>query len=256
MSAGQISLHNVGLSFRPVAGGAATVVLDQVALDVAPGEFVTVLGPSGCGKTTLLRLIDGLLQPDTGTVRVDGRAPRTGPDIGFVFQSFRLLPWANAARNVAFGLELAGVALDKRAAASARWLGLMGLSDAANRYPAELSGGMQQRVALARALATEPRILLMDEPFASLDAMTREVMQFELLRLWSAQQTTVVFVTHSIEEALLLGDRVVVMGQAPGSIRAIVPVDLPRPRSEATRESAGYLALRRQLSALIRDANR
>jgi NitT/TauT family transport system ATP-binding protein len=223
-----------------------------LSLDIAPGEFVTVLGPSGCGKTTLLRLVDGLLPPDRGSIFVGGRPPVPGPHMGFVFQSFRLVPWLSAARNVGFGLEIAGVETTERERTVSRLLERVGLAPFADAYPGELSGGMKQRVALARALATEPSILLLDEPFASLDAQTREIMQLELLQLWSERRPTALFVTHSVEEAILLADRVVVMGAAPDSLRAVVPIDLPRPRSDGLRTSARFIELRTELSAMIR----
>ncbi len=246
-----IVLKHVEKSFgRP--GGTVTTAVADFSLDIAPGEFVTILGPSGCGKTTLLRLVNGLLKPDGGNVTVGERTPVPGPDMGFVFQSFRLIPWATAARNVGFGLELAGVEPARRQETVTRLLDRVGLSRYAGAYPAELSGGMKQRVALARALATEPSILLLDEPFASLDAQTREIMQLELLQLWSERRATALFVTHSVEEAILLADRVVVMGAAPNSLRHIVPIDLPRPRRDEVRTSPAFIALRNELTGIIR----
>ena len=244
-----ISLRGVSKGFSP-AGGAS--VIQDVSLDIAPGEFVTILGPSGCGKTTLLRLINGLIPPDAGTVEIDGRAPSPGPSMSFVFQSFRLVPWFNAADNVGFGLALAGMERAQRQPIVRHWLERVGLAHAAASYPNQLSGGMKQRVALARALATDPDILLLDEPFASLDAQTREIMQLELLRLWEERKRLAVFVTHSVEEAILLADRIVVMGPAPRSIREIVPVDLPRPRRDDIRTDPRFLALRAQLTGTIR----
>lgn len=248
-SATGITLSNVSKSF---GRGADAPTINDFSLDVRPGEFVSVLGPSGCGKTTLLRLIDGLLAPDSGTIGIGGRAPRPGRHIGFVFQSFRLIPWANTLRNVAFPLELAGVGRAEREAVARDWLERVGLSRFAEAYPAELSGGMKQRVALARAFAGDPDILLLDEPFASLDAQTREIMQLELLRLWEERQLTALFVTHSVEEAVLLADRVVVMGPAPASLREVVPVDLPRPRRDAVRSSVRFMELRTYLTGVIR----
>jgi NitT/TauT family transport system ATP-binding protein len=245
-------MRNVSLYFASVGKEHPTPVLDNVSLDIAPGEFVTVLGPSGCGKTTLLRLINGLLAPDRGSILVNGAPPRPGPDMGFVFQSFRLIPWATAARNVSFGLELAGAARAEQDAASVRYLDVVGLGRHAKAYPSELSGGMKQRVALARALATEPTILLMDEPFASLDAQTREIMQLDLLQLWGERKASVVFVTHSVEEAILLGDRIIIMGAAPNSIGEIVPINLPRPRQDEARMSPRFLELRNYVTGIIR----
>ena len=225
-----ISLRGVSKSFRRAGRGAPVAALADVSLDIGRDSFVSLVGPSGCGKTTLLRLIDGLLAPDAGTVRVDGAPPRPGPRIGFVFQSFRLIPWASVADNVGFGLALAGVPRPERRERVRAHLDLVGLARFADAWPHELSGGMKQRVALARALVTEPEILLMDEPFASIDAQTRELMQVELLRLWGERRGVVVFVTHSVDEAVLLSDRVLLMGPRPGRILESHDVALPRPR--------------------------
>ena len=181
-----ISLRGVSKSFRRGGRGAPVQALEAVSLDIARDSFVSLVGPSGCGKTTLLRLIDGLVAPDAGTVRIDGAPPRPGPRIGFVFQSFRLIPWASVEANVGFGLALAGVGTAERQERVRTHLELVGLTRFAGAYPHELSGGMKQRAALARALVTEPDILLMDEPFASIDAQTRELMQMELLRIWGS----------------------------------------------------------------------
>jgi NitT/TauT family transport system ATP-binding protein len=225
-----IRLRGVSKTFRRGGRGAAVRALADVDLDVAGDSFVSLVGPSGCGKTTLLRLIDGLVAPDAGTVRVDGAPPRPGPRIGFVFQSFRLVPWSTVADNVGFGLALAGTPAGERRERVRAHLDLVGLSRFADAYPHELSGGMKQRAALARALVTEPDILLMDEPFASIDAQTRELMQIELLRLWGERRGIVVFVTHSVDEAVLLADRVVLMGARPGRVLESHEVALPRPR--------------------------
>jgi len=196
-----------------------------------PGEFVCLIGPSGCGKTTLLRLMHGLLEPDSGQVLIDGdRAATPGPHAGFVFQSFRLLPWRTVLDNVEFPLEIQQVPGAERRTRARDYLRLVGLEDFEHSYPHELSGGMQQRVGLARALAMEPQILLMDEPFAALDAQTCEFMQMELGRIWEHLHIAVVFVTHSLDEALFLGDRVVLMGPRPGTVEEILAVSLPRPR--------------------------
>ena len=206
-------------------------VLRDVSLQVQTGEFVCLVGPSGCGKTTLLRLIDGLLQPDTGEILIDGaRRVAPGPHAGFVFQSFRLLPWRTVLDNIEFPLQIQRIAAAERRQRAANYLRLVGLEDFAQSYPHELSGGMQQRVGLARALALEPRILLMDEPFAALDAQTREFMQIELGRIWEHLGVAVVFVTHSLDEALFLADRIVLMGPRPGTVQEVLSVSLPRPR--------------------------
>ena len=205
--------------------------LRDVSLQIGRGEFVCLLGPSGCGKTTLLRLIDGLLEPDEGEIVIDGESrPAPGANVGFVFQSFRLLPWKTVLDNIAFPLEIQHLQMAERNERARKYLRLVGLDQFEHSYPHELSGGMQQRVGLARALALEPQILLMDEPFAALDAQTREFMQIELGRIWDQLGVAVVFVTHSLDEALFLADRVVLMGPRPGNVAEILNVDLPRPR--------------------------
>jgi NitT/TauT family transport system ATP-binding protein len=247
-----IELRGVSKTFRRKAA-APVAALAGVDLDIAPDQFVSLVGPSGCGKTTLLRLMNGLVLPDAGSVLVNGAPPKPGPSTGFVFQSFRLIPWATVAGNVAFPLEIAGVAPALRAKRVARYLELVGLARFADAYPAELSGGMKQRAALARALATEPRILLMDEPFASIDAQTRELMQDELLRIWERRRGVVVFVTHSVDEAILLADRVILMGPRPGRVLAAYDVPLPRPRRDYdVRARPEFAELRAELWARIR----
>jgi NitT/TauT family transport system ATP-binding protein len=205
--------------------------LRDVSIQVMAGEFVCLVGPSGCGKTTLLRLMHGLLEPDRGQVLVDG-VSQTAPGLkaGFVFQSFRLLPWRTVLDNVEFPLQIQHMAHQQRVERARTYLRLVGLEDFEHSYPHELSGGMQQRVGLARALALEPQILLMDEPFAALDAQTREFMQMELGRIWEHLGVAVVFVTHSLDEALFLADRVVLMGPRPGTVQEVLRVELPRPR--------------------------
>ncbi|QWU13591.1 NitT/TauT family transport system ATP-binding protein [Paenibacillus sophorae] len=206
--------------------------LQDVDLEVRPGEFLTIVGPSGCGKSTLLDLIAGLATPTEGELYIDGKRI-TGPalDRGIVMQGYALFPWRTVRRNVEFGLEIKKVPKKDRKAISDRFLELVGLSNYGDRYPYELSGGMKQRVAIARALAYDPEVLLMDEPFAAVDAQTRETLQDELLRIWEQTGKTIIFVTHSIDEAVALADRVVVMSPNPGRVREIVPVSLPRPRS-------------------------
>jgi NitT/TauT family transport system ATP-binding protein len=225
-----IELRDVAKSFRRNPKAAPVAALEGVSLDVGRDSFVSLVGPSGCGKTTLLRLINGLVPPDRGTVLVDGAPPAPGPRMGFVFQSFRLIPWASVADNVGFGLDVTGAPEALRRERVAHYLELVGLSRFAQAYPNELSGGMKQRAALARALATEPEILLMDEPFASIDAQTRELMQYELMRIWGERRGVVVFVTHSVDEAVLLADRVLLMAPRPGRILESFEVALPRPR--------------------------
>ena len=228
-------------------------VLDRVNLDLKPHAFVSLLGPSGCGKTTLLRIIDGLVRPSRGETRVDGeRVEGPAASRGMVFQEHNLLPWKSALDNVKFGLKLVGVDRQEWNERAASALALTGLKGFENHLPSQLSGGMKQRVGLARALAIRPRILLMDEPFGALDAQTREVMQSELLRLWEADRKTVVFVTHSIDEALLLSDTVVVMGTRPGRIKAIVEIDLPRPRDDSSRDHPRWREMRREFWNLLK----
>ncbi|MCD7059568.1 ABC transporter ATP-binding protein [Pelagibacterium xiamenense] len=247
-----------GLTFEGVTkrfarrDGEAATALDAVTLAVEAQTFVALIGPSGCGKTTALRVANGLIAPDAGRVMVGGAAPRPGPEMGFVFQEFRLMPWATVLANVEFALEPLPFSRLERRDRARHYLALVGLERAAGSYPGQLSGGMKQRVALARALATEPGVLLMDEPFASLDAQTRELMQGELLQIWAARKPTVLFVTHSVDEALMLADSVVLMGQ--GRVLEHLDVDLPRPRNlAATRSNARFIALRDHLWARIRD---
>lgn len=226
MSEPLISLRHVGKTF---ADGLVRAVED-ISFDVAPGEFICLVGPSGCGKTTLLRMINGLIEPNEGEVRVMGTAPQPGPDLAMVFQSARLLPWRTVSGNIEFALALRGVEKSERTERISRLLSAVGLQDFASAYPHQLSGGMQQRVGLARALAVEPKVLLMDEPFAALDAMTREVLRNDLLRMWERRRTAIVFVTHDIDEAVLLSQRIVLLRPRPGRIEEIIDVDLPGPR--------------------------
>jgi NitT/TauT family transport system ATP-binding protein len=251
----KIDVRHVSKTFHRLRGKESPVeALCDVSLQVSSGEFVCLVGPSGCGKTTLLRLIDGLLEPDTGQVLIDGK-PQTspGPHAGFVFQSFRLLPWRTVLDNVEFPLEIQKLDRTARRARAKDYLRLVGLDGFEHSYPHELSGGMQQRVGLARALAIEPRILLMDEPFAALDAQTREFMQMELSRIWEKLGLAIVFVTHSLDEALFLGDSVVLMGPRPGSVQEVLKVPLRRPRWEYDfRATTEFIELRAHLWERIR----
>ncbi|WP_414474458.1 ABC transporter ATP-binding protein [Microvirga sp. M2] len=248
-----ITLDAVSKSFARRGERSRVEVLRQVSLTIDERSFTTILGPSGCGKTTLLRLMNGLIAPDRGEVRVAGARPAPGPDIGFVFQSFRLLPWRTVRNNVGFVLEVSGVPAHERLERTDQVLASVGLSRFADSYPGELSGGMKQRAALARALVGEPRILLMDEPFASLDAQTRELMQAELTRVWIGRPCAVVFVTHSVDEAILLGDQVILMAARPGRVAEVVKVDLPYPRtSDSIRSNPIYNELRDYLWSRIR----
>ena len=250
-----ISLRGVTKTF-PVRGGRRDEVftaVDGVTLDVPAGEFLSLVGPSGCGKSTLLDLLGGLTLPSSGEVLVDGR-PVTGPglDRGVVFQQYALLPWRTARANVEFGLEASGIPRRERHERAREYLALVGLQGFEDRYPHELSGGMKQRVALARSLAYDPDVLLMDEPFAALDAQTRDLLQAELLRIHARTGKTVVFITHGIEEAVFLGHRVAVMTSRPGRIKHVVPVALPE-RSEDVRTSTEFVRIRHEVHTLLRD---
>ena len=243
-----ISLRDVGKSFKD----GQILALQGISFDVNPGEFVSLVGPSGCGKTTLLRLINGLILPDTGEVLVKGQPPVPNSDLAMVFQSARLLPWRTVAGNIDFVLALRGLSRVERAERVMALLGAVGLRDFADAYPHELSGGMQQRVGLARALAVEPEVLLMDEPFAALDAMTRETLRGELLRMWSRRRMAVVFVTHDIDEAILLSQRVILLRPRPGRIEEIISINLPEPRwQHDPRGQPAFADLRAQLWASI-----
>ena len=227
-----ISVRGIRKTFATENGAAATPALDGLAFDVAPHEFVCIVGPSGCGKTTLLRILAGLIAPDAGDVLVNGtRVSGPGPERAIVFQQPTLLPWANVLASVAFGLQLRGVSKVEREKIARGLIRTVGLEGFEEHFPRQLSGGMQQRVGLARALAVNPSILLMDEPFAAVDAQTRRLLQDQLLRLHLDTQKTIVFVTHDIDEAVRLGDRVLVMSQRPGRIVESVTVSVPRPRS-------------------------
>jgi NitT/TauT family transport system ATP-binding protein len=229
-----LRVSGVSMSFTSRSG--TIRVLDGVDLSLGDGTFCCIVGPSGCGKSTLLRIIDGLIEPDTGEVRIGGE-PVTGPDLsrGFVFQQFNLLPWRTVLGNVEFGLENLGVPKGERRERALHWVKHVDLSGFEDYYPAQLSGGMQQRVGLARALALKPNILLMDEPFGSVDDQTRMLLQEELLEIWEREKKTVIFVTHDIEEALFLADLVVVMGPRPGTIQHELQVPFGRPRDDAVR---------------------
>jgi NitT/TauT family transport system ATP-binding protein len=230
-----------GLSRSFVAGGRTTPALLDIDLDIADREFVCLLGPSGCGKSTLLNVVAGFLRPSAGEVLVNGR-PVTGPgaDRGVVFQEYVLFPWLTVTGNVEFGLRLSGAPSDDRRRTVARYLELVGLTAHAAKFPVQLSGGMKQRVAIARALANNPAIILMVEPFGALDAQTREVLQDELGRIQRVEHKTVLFVTHSIREAVYLADRVVVMTSAPGRIKQVVAIKLPEIRDRFAPEFTQY----------------
>lgn len=244
---GQIEVRDLAVEF-PRRREAPLLALDGVDLTVSGGEIVSLIGPNGCGKSTTLRAIAGLVPSSRGCVRLDGRAI-DGPDprIGLVFQEPRLLPWRTVARNVGYALELAGASREAREARVLELLRRVGLQDSADAMPGQLSGGMRQRAALARALALEPEVLLLDEPFSALDAMTRDRFNHELLRLWGRLRTTIVVVTHSISEAIFLGDRVIVLGPRPGRVVAEVAVPLPRPRTLDQLDEAVVSATAREI---------
>jgi NitT/TauT family transport system ATP-binding protein len=237
--------------------GSTLAILDVPNFAVREGEFVTVIGPSGCGKSTFLHIMGGFIPSDSGSIRVYGvEVKGPGPDRGMMFQEFALFPWKTVAGNVAWGLEAQNFPKDKIEEIVARYLEMTGLSDFSNHYPAELSGGMKQRVALARVLAFDPKVLLMDEPFGALDAQTRESMQEEVTRIWERTRKTIVFVTHDIEEAVYLGDRVIVLSARPGRIRDEVKIDLPRPRGLEIKKSIQCHEYRNHIWDLIRSESR
>ncbi|MBR1217752.1 ABC transporter ATP-binding protein [Bradyrhizobium sp. U87765 SZCCT0131] len=259
MSVAKIRLEHVRKEFevRGDNGGAARrfTALDDVSLDVQPGEFLALVGPSGCGKSTLLDLLGGLATPSSGRILLDGR-PITGParDRGVVFQQYALFPWRTALQNVAFGLEVAGVGTAERHDRARHYLDLVNLAAFANRYPHELSGGMKQRVAIARSLAYDPDVLLMDEPFAALDAQTREQLQTELLRIWRTTGKTIVFITHGIDEAVVLGQRVAVMTARPGRIKQVITIpEALRSDSEDVRALPLFGEVRHEVWTLLRE---
>jgi NitT/TauT family transport system ATP-binding protein len=252
----RLRLEDLTKRFRTRRGDVVTA-LEGISFEVRDREFAVLVGTSGCGKSTILRLVAGLTRPTEGRVLVDGRAvDRPGADRGMVFQSYTLFPWLTIQQNVEFGPRLRGMPAGERAALARRYLAQVGLEGFERVYPKELSGGMMQRVAIARALANDPAVLLMDEPFGALDAQTRALMGELLLRVWGEAEKTVLFVTHDIEEALFLGDRVLVMTARPGRIREEIPVPLARPRSMDVLTSPDFVALKRRVMDLIRDEAR
>ncbi len=231
-----------------------TVALENLSLEVRAGELVTIVGTSGCGKSTFLRLVAGLVEPTSGLIEVDGRpVSGPGPDRGMVFQAYTLFPWLNTLDNIKFVLKKQRLSQPEQNEIARHYLNLVGLTGFEKAYPAQLSGGMKQRVAIARALAYNPAILLMDEPFGALDAQTRELMQELLLKVWAESQTTILFITHDVDEAIFLADRVYVMSARPGRIRREIEVTLPRPREYELELSAEFLAIKREIAHLIRE---
>ena len=249
---GRIDVRNFALSYETLEGAFDAVTDTQI--HVNPGEFVSIVGPSGCGKSTLLNAVAGFLKPTSGTVTVDGEAVN-GPSAerGMVFQQYSLFPWKTVRENVEFGLKMRGMERSKRERAARTLLGLAGLEAFETYYPERLSGGMKQRVGIVRALATGPKVLLLDEPFGALDAQTRVIMQQILTNMWQRLKISVLFVTHDIDEAIFLSDRVYCMTARPGSIKAEIPIPLERPRQQSMMMSSEFLALRRGLMSLIRE---
>ena len=251
------ALEASGVRKAYARNGKSLAIVDIGEFAVREGEFVTVIGPSGCGKSTFLHIMGGFIRPEAGSIRVDGReVSGPGPDRGMMFQEFSLFPWKSVAGNIAWGLEAQGFDKNKINEIVDRQLAMIGLAEFRDHYPAELSGGMKQRAALARVLAFDPKVLLMDEPFGALDAQTREGMQEELMNLWERTRKTVVFVTHDIDEAVFLADRVVVLTARPARVREEVRIDLPRPRDIAVRKSVKLLEYRNYIWDLIRSESR
>ena len=248
----KLEARGISKTFKSRRGG-SVLVLDNLSLEVGDLEFLAIIGPSGCGKSTFLRILDGLTPCDAGSIVLNGKEiTGAGQGRGMVFQHFNLFPWRTALENVEFGLEIQGMPRTDRRALSRHYIKLVGLSGFEQAYPYQLSGGMQQRVGLARALAVKPDILLMDEPFGSLDVQTRDVLQDELLTIWEQEQKTVIFVTHSIEEAIYLADRVIVFTPRPARVERTVRIPFGRPRVEVLKTSAPFLELRREIWDLLK----
>lgn len=228
--------------------------LGGINLEIRTGEFLAIVGPSGCGKSTFLEILGGLIKPSCGSIYIDEKEVN-GPnqDRGIVFQGYALFPWRNVIENIGYGLEEKGVPKKTRNELCKKYISLVGLSGFEDHYPYQLSGGMKQRVAIARALAYDPDILLMDEPFAALDAQTRDTLQGEVLRIWDETKKTVVFVTHNIEEAVFLADRIAIMSARPGKIKRIIDIPLSRPRSEEFRTSQDFIKLRQEVGYIVRE---
>ncbi len=249
----KLAISGVSRIFPGARGKPPTRALEPVNLAVAPNDFIAILGPSGCGKSTLLRIVAGLDTPTTGHVMLGGKPVRgPGPDRGMVFQSYTLFPWLTVRQNICFGLRERRVPAEKQRAVSDDWIGKVGLKGFEDHFPKMLSGGMQQRTALARALANEPEILLLDEPFGALDNQTRTLMQELLLAIWEAERKTVLFVTHDIDEAIFMANRVVVMTARPGRIKSDVAIALPHPRHYTIKTTPEFAAYKAELTEDIR----
>lgn len=245
-----LKVVSLGRTFE--SGNGPVTALRDINLDVRKREFVSVIGPSGCGKSTLIRILAGLDYPSSGAVKLDDKVVEgPGADRGMVFQGYTLFPWLSVKKNVMFGLKMKGVSKRDAERRAMEWLSVVGLDQVADHFPSQLSGGMKQRVAIARALANEPRILLMDEPFGALDAQTRCSMQAHLLRIWSQVDVTILFITHDLDEAVYLSDRIVVLGRNPGRVLEVIEVPVVRPRGQDQFLSGHFLATKRRLEELI-----
>jgi ABC-type nitrate/sulfonate/bicarbonate transport system ATPase subunit len=248
----KLHIHHVSKTYR--SDGQELLAIDEIDLKIKNEEFATILGPSGCGKSTLLRIVAGLIKPTRGIVRLDGnRIARPGQDRGMVFQSYTLFPWLSVKENIQFGLEISGMPKAQQEQIAQEFVEKVGLKGFEKTYPKGLSGGMKQRVAIARALANNPAILLLDEPFGALDAQTRALMQELLTQVWEELHKTILFVTHDVEEAIFLSDRVFVMTARPGKIKAEIDIPLGRPRSYEIKATEAFLNLKKQALALIRE---
>lgn len=242
----KVKIDNIVKTFQTRKG--EMVALNGVSLDIMENEFVTVVGPSGCGKSTLLNIIAGLLEPTSGTIYCNGQPIKgTGTDRGVVFQQYALFPWLTVRKNIQFALDMRGVKGEQADKEIEKYLKMVDLEKFADHYPKELSGGMKQRVAIARAYAANPQVLLMDEPFGALDAQTRTQLQTELLETWEKEQKTCFFITHDVEEAIILGERVIVMSARPGRIKEIVEIDIPHPRTQETKMEQRFLELKNHI---------
>jgi NitT/TauT family transport system ATP-binding protein len=250
----KLQARDVVIHYRRQRFGDMLLAVDGATLDIDEGEFVAIVGPSGCGKTTFLNAVDGLLPLTSGSLTLDGRPiVKPGPDRAMVFQQPSLLPWRTVSGNVGYGLEMQGLSPKEAKARAKQFIDLVALSGFEESFPLELSGGMQQRANLARALAVDPQVLLLDEPFAALDAQTRETMQLELLRVWNQTRKTALFITHDIVEAVYLADRVVVFSARPGRVKEIVTVDLPRPRDLRVKRDPRFLEVETRIWESIRE---
>lgn len=255
----KISINDVTLVHVNEERRQENLAVERLSLDIVENEFLCVVGPSGCGKSTLISAIAGFMKPRTGSVRMNGKiVEKPGADRGVVFQEYALLPWKTVLENVALGLKYRGVARAEREKVAQEYLAITRLTEAADKYPHELSGGMRQRVAVARTLANTPEIMMMDEPFAAVDAQTRLTLQEELLRVWASHPITVLFITHSVEEAVFLGDRVAVLTPGPGKLRDVVEIDLPREARhwDTITSDSRFIELRDHVLKLVRDPSR